>query len=919
MAHGVSPERLRLPSLQPAVQIPAQSPLSSAWSAVSTAPRCRGSASPASECGAPTPQPRPKAPAAPRPPPPRGRRSKGAQLSAGTRSAGLLSAVTADTTEGAAPSPSPGREHSGVPRRTFSSWPSRAAEAQGGFALQLEQHLDGELRLLRHRDPCPGQRALLRVHQETLWLFASHFGEYSGVLSRIVREYEKVLEIVDKHEVNTQSLRDQVERLREEAAARAEEQARQHDRDMSRLRRQAERLREELQRAREQLAQRESQVVSLSERCAVAEREVEEGHMRNMLVTNALRESSERQHKAFENIKRLTDENRHLRRLADSAGEDIAKGSKQQPAGETAFLKQEIVDLKAKCKKLTRQNFYYKAQYARAGSKRGAERPVTPRPHWELLLGPLRALVPVQPSVVMRSPKHAPLDDRDHRSDELLDEAVKLVGQLGMHIEKLQSKATFADITRAWIGNEDTVSSWDLETMLRYPRFRGRGTGPQVPKYLRWYGPVLHTRMPKAECERMIKAVWAMKAETENAARPVQDLFLQHCSALGKGDPYKTMEFAYNCFDSLKRYRYDGDCLLFLLVLRGKLPEDTWRDQEHLLTRVQEMFASMDPEGSGVVRREDVKGALGELLRDWSHENILRVRLGLEQDQNDDDLEIRYADLFQEDADHNQGPFVEALRQSHVDEILDFQSEVVEALRRAAREKGERRGGSQGAKSGRKVNLTTGIAAVNLLRGPSRVHRKVSRVDLDNGGTASPGSAPVTSPTSIDADGHLYVSLFHIKEALVDLDPEKPEDELRDYLARGMRCATFADLVFRNGDDLTATIVNVEDFIDELLRGPLKRTGCRTGDEERRAVALVEEQRAIDMDRRREYEELLAKTRGMSQESNGALGPRCSSAMPVENSAGESPALETAGGRSTPVLSIPNDTFEIPDTAVELP
>eukprot|EP01065_Artemidia_motanka_P023821 TRINITY_DN28486_c0_g1_i1.p1 TRINITY_DN28486_c0_g1~~TRINITY_DN28486_c0_g1_i1.p1 ORF type:complete len:865 (+),score=276.88 TRINITY_DN28486_c0_g1_i1:341-2596(+) len=722
-----------------------------------------------------------------------------------------------------------------LPRASFSCWPSRASTdaTPGGFATQLQCHLDTELRLLHQRDPWPGQQAVLRVHRETLRLFASKFRDYGGVLQRIVREYDKVLEIVDTYEGGTQRLRDQVESLRKEAAARSEEQGRLHELEVSRMRRQIDRLRQDLLLAREQSSEKETQVTLMAERVSNAEREVEEGHLRNMLVTNALRESSERQHKALAEIKRLTDLNRDLRRIADTAGDVLASnkegGARRAPGGgDVAFMREEIIDLRARNKKLTRQNFYYNAALARAekhirGIQARADRPLTPRPDWAELRRVLS--VHVKPAVKETKvaeegkPAGESASVANTSSVDRLSECVRAASELNSVVETLEKKAQLADVTRAWMGKEDLPAE-----SMKSRQFRGQGTGPDVPRFLRWHGALINYRMSKGAVERLVKNVWALKTEPEYATAPISDVFYQYLLREAKGDEYKVAELAYNSIDALTRYRADGDCELFLLVLNGKVPEAVFEDQDEFLNQIREMFNELDTEGNGIVQRKAVRTQLSQVLRNFSMENLLRVRLGLELDQSEEENEVRWESLFDEDEDGNQGSFVEALRDCYMQEILDYQVDVAEAVRAAARAKGEK-------------------------KAVPRKSRASPRSFMRLGSPRSNGSI------SEDVETVIVVSLSHIKEALHALDTEKPDEELNLYLARGMRMVSFEELCTKFGEELQHIQVTPEEFIADLTRGLLKRSGARTEEDERKARNIAEEQQQLDMRQQQEREQ----------------------------------------------------------------
>lgn len=150
-----------------------------------------------------------------------------------------------------------------------------------------------------------------------------------------------------------------------------------------------------------------------------------------------------------------------------------------------------------------------------------------------------------------------------------------------------------------------------------WSHFEGLGLGPEVPVYLRTTGKVQNLRYSKKETELFLNEIWIAKEQYEahlqrEKAKVSKSEYLEEPSVANGGkihlkdfylvfldvsspavppmtclppslpqEKFKTqtraLEFSYNYFDSLKKYDFDSDCKLFLMIMHGELAEEVSR------------------------------------------------------------------------------------------------------------------------------------------------------------------------------------------------------------------------------------------------------------------------------------------------------------------------------------------------------
>ena len=104
--------------------------------------------------------------------------------------------------------------------------------------------------------------------------------------------------------------------------------------------------------------------------------------------------------------------------------------------------------------------------------------------------------------------------------------------------------------------------------------FEGKGTGGEVPKFLRHSGKVRNRFLSKNDTELLIRDIWQQK-EKHNRKESLADHVFYYLK--NKFGIHQTIvENGYNLFYALQKYQDDPDIELFQSVLNGQASEDVY-------------------------------------------------------------------------------------------------------------------------------------------------------------------------------------------------------------------------------------------------------------------------------------------------------------------------------------------------------
>ena len=253
------------------------------------------------------------------------------------------------------------------------------------------------------------------------------------------------------------------------------------------------------------------------------------------------------------------------------------------------------------------------------------------------------------------------------------------------------------------------VSSRGGEAAAQY--LVGLGTGRDVPRYLRWFGQVANKDLPKREVEQFLADFWAARRKDvercEKAAEQgkkraghregngcapesIEEYMFSYLKTK-YGTQARIVDKGYNIKAACKKYGYDADCELTLLILDGHLPEAVMHEQRRMLERLQRRMEELELPGptgkrTGKVRKAKIFGMLEKFFPSKCDKAHMRLKLALTTQFPSEEVILK--DVFAEDREGNQGPFVEAVRDQMVKESMEYYQQVCNAIFLKAEENG---------------------------------------------------------------------------------------------------------------------------------------------------------------------------------------------------------------------------------------
>ncbi|KAK6185214.1 hypothetical protein SNE40_007497 [Patella caerulea] len=217
--------------------------------------------------------------------------------------------------------------------------------------------------------------------------------------------------------------------------------------------------------------------------------------------------------------------------------------------------------------------------------------------------------------------------------------------------------------------------------------FEGRGTGDDVPIYLKYEGSVRNRRLGKRDCALLIRDIWREKAandaEKTDGIRDNMADFLQNYLKRRFSLDQMVTEWAYNLHDACQRYTHDENIGLFFRVLTGEMDEEVYHRQLQVVHQLMTHLLKKDMENGnqGTLSKDDFKEGLKEFLV-GVEEDALTVLLKAAETELDanDTANLEYKNLFTEDDEGKTGPFLEEIRKWCRQQKLEFVNEIKENL-----------------------------------------------------------------------------------------------------------------------------------------------------------------------------------------------------------------------------------------------
>ncbi|KAK3266137.1 hypothetical protein CYMTET_25217 [Cymbomonas tetramitiformis] len=316
----------------------------------------------------------------------------------------------------------------------------------------------------------------------------------------------------------------------------------------------------------------------------------------------------------------------------------------------------------------------------------------------------------------------------------------------------------------------------------------GVGDFPQVPKFIRTTAEMEVDAVSKRGIEGMVKEVWREKKKTDMAAKAagkrvldmddfLHDFFRKRSSTMTGA--YKT---AYNFIRGLKVYDYDADVEMFLKVLTGEVSEEVYHDQMKLCDELLQAFededirSSSSNEPTGELKLPQITSVLKDFFPHKSPELFTEMMTALKEDQEEkcpsqwEAKIVWYTYLFEEDANFDQGPFAECIRDHHLQARAAFLTNVEKRLRDVCRDGLVRPGTAEPALLSVDPNMDAQQVEEYLARGFKLGQKEYTEriSDLDN--------KPLTIP--------LRDFMRHLKAGVIKRSKAKVKDKVKGALSK---------------------------------------------------------------------------------------------------------------------------------------
>lgn len=275
-------------------------------------------------------------------------------------------------------------------------------------------------------------------------------------------------------------------------------------------------------------------------------------------------------------------------------------------------------------------------------------RSATPRPHWEKCGQYIEGGIDRWNEL-----------SQDRSSDELVD--ILLAEMTGQDIAIIQA---------------------GVNTGAEY--FTGQGTGPEVPKFLRFEGQVRNRRLGKRDMSLLIKDIWQEKAahdaEKPDGERDDLGEFLYQYLQRRFGVENMIIEWGYNLYDACGRYSHDPRIGLFFGILQKEVDEAVHHDQLVMLEKLYNALTKVDlaAGNQGTLSRADLEQCLRSFFPLKDDESVEALMKACEQEAPGES--VQYKNLFTEDEEGRSGPFVDKIREQEKLEKTMYIKDIENAL-----------------------------------------------------------------------------------------------------------------------------------------------------------------------------------------------------------------------------------------------
>lgn len=217
--------------------------------------------------------------------------------------------------------------------------------------------------------------------------------------------------------------------------------------------------------------------------------------------------------------------------------------------------------------------------------------------------------------------------------------------------------------------------------------FDGKGTGPEIPAYLRVDGQVRNRRLGKRDCSLIIRDIWREKAandagKTDGVRDKMQDFLYEYLSRRFSMEQMR-IEWGYNLEDACTRYAHDEMIGLFQGVLSGEIDEEVYHGTMEQIEQLMATYNKIDFDkgNPGKVTKDELRQGLKEVFPTIDPEMIVAIITAaeVELDARDKD-EVEYQEMFKEDDEGRTGPFLDEVRKWIKQEKNNYAEDVKQQL-----------------------------------------------------------------------------------------------------------------------------------------------------------------------------------------------------------------------------------------------
>ena len=586
------------------------------------------------------------------------------------------------------------------------------------LVLEIESFISRELTLLeREKRGSFNQFDRIHIFGEAFNNLSSHFSLYATIFSRIKREYDKAIELGKSAVHEAERLRADSASVRSFFSYAADAERQKFEAKFREFEFHRKTLEEEDALLRKRNADFTAELTKMQQLTTQQKIELEDAGNRTKLLSDTLTSETLRQALLVQQVKRLKADNEKLQHLCNSLEmqmkndvvlqdqTSVSRKDKEQrkqsgnkfstlvkaigavTAAERKFsvhlvgtheggqenVEEELMEAQEKIKKLQRIVYDQNKEIATMTTKVTAlsqmklERPQTPRPSWS-------KAVDVFPQLVLSS---------DMTSEAVFEALLECASQtMSVEQQKIDTAAMSKTI-HEWFA-EEQLCEGDL-VAKSFKSFIGRGTGPHVPVYLRWHGPIRNKRMKKGDVEQLLKKFWSerkarMRVEGTLELTSIGEFFLEWLIAQ-TGSQSSAIELAYNMLEVCEQSQYDPDCGMFLSILQGRVSEATFFDQISTVERLEYIIESTDKKNCGLIQKDVLHSILRKFFPAKSLDDMLKLRFALLRFVHPQSQLVNYKALFSEDTQGNQTRFVELIREQHLREMSEYVVDVEEAIR----------------------------------------------------------------------------------------------------------------------------------------------------------------------------------------------------------------------------------------------